>query len=227
MSWEEKISSNLALIRENIRSYAKGEVQLLAVTKKQSIEKLKILAKLGICDFGENYIQELKEKRAYFSNFFSLTWHYIGRMQSNKLKKILLFSDVIHSVSSLSQLEKMDRYARELGEKVSLYLQINLTKEEHKGGFFVEELKEVLPCLSESSYLKTLGFMCMSSKEQSRDEKRSLFRSVADLLREWRGKFTCLGEGLSMGMSDDYPLALLEGSTCLRLGEALLGKRED
>ena len=217
----EEIAFNLAEVKSSFFAYKERGIKLVAVTKGQSLEKLRVLYDLGCRDFGENYLQELEKKNELFPD---VVWHYLGGIQSNKIKKIVLLSEVIHSLASIKHIEKIDKVAFGLNKRIKGYLQINFSEEEHRNGICVSELMEVLEYAKRKENLRIVGLMVMTGKEQSVKEKGKVFEEINCLKNKYKEKYPFL-QSLSMGMSSDYLLALKYGSDCVRLGERLLGKR--
>ncbi|MFV9925202.1 YggS family pyridoxal phosphate enzyme [Francisella endosymbiont of Ornithodoros moubata] len=197
---------------------------LLAVSKYQPIDKIKYLASLGQLDFGENYFQELKQKAQKLPH---LRWHFVGSLQSRKIKHIVKYVSSIQSVEKLEQLEKIDKAANLLAKKIEVFLQININDDTNKSGFMSTQLQDVVKCINIAKdfvNLKVVGLMCIPAKsataQNSFAKMKKFFDEVnASLVQEL--KLT----RLSMGMSADYKLAIRYGSTDVRIGSSLFGER--
>lgn len=191
-----------------------GSATLIAVTKGQPLEKLVELWELGQRDFGENYVQELQAKAAAFAAAGrEARWHFIGKLQSNKIKALLPIVHAIHSVGSAEHAREIDRRAN---APVRCFIEVNLDDEPQKGGVAPTELPALLTQLGAMPNLRVEGLMCIP--DPARDSAAA-FARLAELARS-HGLV-----GLSMGMSSDYAAALAAGSTHVRVGTALLGER--
>jgi pyridoxal phosphate enzyme (YggS family) len=185
---------------------------------------------LGQRDFGENYVQELVEKQTRLPA--DIRWHFIGHLQSNKVKYIAAFAYMIQSVDSLKLLLEIDKQAKKNNRKIRCLLQVHIAKEETKFGFSEPELKDLLTTLVQSrlsgqgTNVEIAGLMGMASLTDSQDQIRGEFRQLKSLFDQLK---TSLPEDpvqtLSMGMSSDYQIAIAEGSTMIRIGTALFGER--
>lgn len=193
---------------------------LIAVSKKQPLEAIEALYRLGHRDFGENYAQELVEKAEALSTrgFQGIRWHFIGHLQTNKTKLILPYVWAIHSVDS-------ERLAVELGKRVEItapplavFIEVNINGQGSKGGILPQELPALLQAVRAQSMLKLEGLMAIPDPD--RPEPAQAFRDLKALKEKYR-----VGTCLSMGMTADYELALREGATHVRVGTAIFGAR--
>jgi len=201
---------------------------LVAVSKTKPVEDILALYDEGQRDFGENYVQELVEKQAQLPA--DIRWHFIGHLQSNKVKNIISFVHLIHGVDSLRLLKEINRQAAKAGRIVDVLLQVHIAEEETKFGLDAAELDEVLAAVrsdpAEWANVRVNGLMGMASFSEDRDAVRAEFHTLRQL---FDAHFTALtgpaSNILSMGMSGDYQLAVAEGSTMVRIGSLLFGKR--
>ena len=206
------------------------QATLVAVSKTKPASDIQELYDLGQRDFGENYVQELAEKQLLLPN--DIRWHFIGHLQSNKVKYIAPFVHLIHGVDSYKLLLEIDKQARKFDRVIHCLLQVHVAQEETKFGFNEIELMDVMDAIHKYKLLNELknvevsGLMGMASftddVEQVRKEfkyLKLLFDGCAEL--PWNSQFTTL----SMGMSGDYQLAIEEGSTMVRIGSLLFGAR--
>jgi pyridoxal phosphate enzyme (YggS family) len=199
------------------------DIEVLPVSKSQSVEN--IISHLNQKNFpqklGENYFDELSNKKKEIEKNFSVEWHFLGRLQS---RKIIDISRAVHTVHSVSRIKELERISLlELRQIPYVYLQINVSNETSKGGFGFEEgnqLKEKIEELDLGKKLK--GVMTLASPLSKAGEKQ--VRKEFAMLRNFRDQFFS-NSGLSMGMSDDFLLAIEEGSTCIRLGSIIFGAR--
>lgn len=219
------IQQNILEIRKTIPE----NVKLVCVSKFHPAEAVQEAYDCGERIFGESRVQEIEQKHPILPK--DIHWHFIGHLQSNKIKYIVDYVDLIHGVDSFKLLKEIDKQANKAGKKIHCLLQIHIAKEESKFGFSEEELKEMLA----SDEFKSLdnvivsGLMGMATFTENKVQIRNEFRGLKQLFDEL--KQNQLSENnyfteLSMGMSDDYPIAIEEGSTMVRIGTAIFGKRE-
>jgi pyridoxal phosphate enzyme (YggS family) len=176
--------------------------------------------KAGAHVFGENKVQEAERKIDEIGGGRA-EWHLIGHLQSNKARKAVRLFDVIHSLDSLDLAERLERICEEEGRAaLSVFAQIDLAKEATKNGIDEKDLPELVEFLSRSKHLKFIGLMTLPPFFDDLERVRPFFRR----LREIRDK-VCPGGELSMGMSHDFPVAIEEGATVIRVGTALFGER--
>ena len=195
-------------------------VTLVAVSKQQGPEKIEALYREGQRIFGENYVQELLGKwQGLHERLPGIEFHFIGRLQTNKVKVLIPAVSVIHSVDSVRLLREIDRRASEAGKTVGVYFQLNIDEEESKGGFAPDALSGLCEVLKSCSSVRPLGLMCIPDPER---DPVSAFRRMVGLSREFGAD---LGTGLSMGMSGDFETAIREGATIVRVGSLLFGER--
>jgi pyridoxal phosphate enzyme (YggS family) len=220
----------MAIANETYRSILEqlgSAVQLVAVSKTRPAEDIRVLYDLGQRDFGENYVQELVDKQPALPA--DIRWHFIGHLQSNKVKYIIPFVYLIHGVDSLRLLKEIDRQAGKKGRVVDVLLQVHIAREESKFGLDPTELAEMMQewrsgaGRGEYQHVRVRGLMGMASFSDDPAMAGEEFRGLKRLFDTW---FSA-GEGgiLSMGMSADYMIAVEEGSTMVRIGSLLFGKR--
>ncbi len=218
------LKENLSAINQQIAKACAASqristpVKLLPVTKFQPLEKLQALYDLGLRSFGENRLQELVDKAQKLPK--DIEWHLIGTLQSNKVRQAVQFAKYIHSVDSLKLIERIERIAGEEKTKPFIFLQVNMTDEPQKGGLNPEEVDAAVKLALNCQNLKLLGLMTIGKADASDEETKLIFRKLANLQK----KYPALTE-LSMGMSADFPLAIPEGATYIRIGSLLLGER--
>jgi len=201
-------------------------VQLVAVSKTKSAADILELYAMGQRDFGENYIQELVEKQRELPA--DIRWHFIGHLQTNKVKSLISFVHLIHGVDSLRLLKEIDRLAGLKGRVVDILLQVHIAREETKFGLDAGELTEMMKIWKEGvaqgewKAVRVKGLMGMSSNTADTEVVREEFRGLKAML----DRFFPDGGLLSMGMSGDYKIAIEEGSTMVRIGSLLFGDRD-
>lgn len=214
--------SNLQTIRPNIRE----NVLLLPASKNQSIEKIKSLYDLGFRDFGENRVQELLKKRDTLPK--DIRWHFIGNLQSNKARQIAPFISMVHSVDSESLAVELSKRAAEANRTIPVLIEVNISRETSKTGIEPSVAENVINfIISNCPNLIPSGLMGMASFEKDVERTRPQFRMLRELrdtIREHHSELTSFTE-LSMGMSNDFAVAIEEGATIVRIGSALFGER--
>ncbi len=199
-----------------------SEIRLIGVTKYFSgTQEILDLHEAGCRDFAENRLPVFQPKFEALRPMqddpaSAFTWHFIGPLQRNKARKILQMADVIHSGESLELLKTLDRISAELNVRRRVLVEVNLGGEANKHGFSRREFMEAFPAIQAFTHLELAGFMGMTSLDADESEAHRQFAS----LRELRDEFLPGGE-LSMGMSGDFPIAVAEGATMVRIGSAL------
>ncbi len=207
-------------------------VTLVAVSKTKPVEDILELYELGHRDFGENYVQELVDKEAQLPK--DIRWHFIGHLQSNKVKYIASFVHLIHGVDSFKLLQEIDKQAKKHSRIIDCLLQVYIAKEETKFGLDENELSLLLSTLPKYGQLNVLnnvrvcGLMGMASFSDDMDLVRNEFRYLKALFDKHAKPQTSnqLLQTLSMGMSSDYKTAIEEGSNMVRIGSLLFGERQ-
>ncbi|MBE6047526.1 MAG: YggS family pyridoxal phosphate-dependent enzyme [Clostridium sp.] len=214
------ISNNIKLLKEEIPE----SVTLLAVSKTKPLEYLEQAYEAGMRDFGENKVQEMLKKQENFHN--DVRWHLIGKLQTNKVKYIVGKVDLIHSLSSIKLLQKIESEFGKSNETANVLIQINIGREESKSGVFIEDLEKLILEIEKCRYVKAKGIMVIIPKGND-EENRKYFKETKKIFDNLRNrKFTNITmEILSMGMTNDYKIAIQEGSTLIRIGEGIFGKR--
>ena len=201
-----------------------GKATLVAVSKTKPAEDILELYNLGQRDFGENYVQELVDKYEQLPK--AIRWHFIGHLQSNKVKYIAPFVHLIHGVDSFSLLKEINKQAAKNNRVIECLLQVHIAKEETKFGFDINELNE-LHGLPELKNVKVAGLMGMASFSDDMNLVRSEFKHLKRIF-DANAQLSTINHQpstLSMGMSGDYKIALEEGSTMVRIGSLLFGER--
>jgi pyridoxal phosphate enzyme (YggS family) len=225
----ECIRENLVRVREKIQAAAVrsgrrvDEIRLVGVTKYVEPEIARVLVEAGVTDLGESRPQELWRKGEALADL-PIQWHMIGHLQRNKVKRTLETKPVIHSVDNLRLLGEIDAQAGNSGlPAVKVLLEINISGDAAKHGLRADEIEPLLPEIAKLSHVSVVGLMAMSGLESTPDERRREFaalRELRDKLRPNCPPNVVLNE-LSMGMSDDFEIAIEEGATLVRVGSAL------
>ncbi|MFC1998027.1 YggS family pyridoxal phosphate-dependent enzyme [Chloroflexota bacterium] len=191
------------------------EVTIIAVSKTKPAEVVEAAFEAGSTNFGENRVQEAEEKIAKLSHI-NPTWHLIGHLQTNKVKIAVQLFDIIHSVDSVKLAGVISAQA---DKEIEVLLQVNVAQEESKGGFTVAELPQALETISKLPNIKVQGLMTIAPWVNDTEEVRPVFKRLKEL-------DDSLGlKHLSMGMTDDYEVAIEEGATMVRIGRAIFGAR--
>lgn len=219
--------------KELVAEFAASNVQLIAVSKIQSVNDIKRLYDLGQRDFGENYVQELVAKQSQLPA--DIRWHFIGHLQSNKVKLIAPIVHLIQGVDSLKLLVEINKQAKKTDRVIHCLLQVHIAHEDTKFGLDEEELDLILSALkdqpSEFANIIVDGLMGMASFSDDQNKVSTEMKALKSLFEKY--KVVCLDNDLrnctfsilSMGMSGDYELAIKEGSNMVRIGSLLFGAR--
>ncbi|MFT3824487.1 MAG: YggS family pyridoxal phosphate-dependent enzyme [Chitinophagaceae bacterium] len=212
-----------------ISSELAGKATLVAVSKTKPASDISDLYNLGQRDFGENYVQELVDKQAELPA--DIRWHFIGHLQSNKVKYIAPFVHLIHGIDSARLLQEVNKQALRNDRVIDVLLQIHIAQEETKFGLDEQELDDLIGQLSADagawSNVRVQGLMGMASFTEDKDKIRKEFHYLRSLADKYAQQTipNCSFNILSMGMSSDYAIALEEGSTMVRVGSLLFGAR--
>jgi pyridoxal phosphate enzyme (YggS family) len=199
------------------------DVTLVAVSKTVDAARLYAAVAAGLTLLGENRVQEAESKAPLVPG---ARWHLIGPLQSNKARRAVELFDVVESVDSIDLARRLDRLAADAGRApLDVYFQVNVDLDEAKAGFLPETLEAELPALAALRNLRPLGLMTVGRLADTSEEARPTFQRLRELSERLRGRAPELGGGLSMGMSDDYRVAVEEGATVIRVGRALFGAR--
>jgi hypothetical protein len=227
------IHDNLAHILMAIAQTAKkagrnpDDIKLVAVSKTVDIDLMRQAMENGQMLFGENYLQEAAEKISLFPP--GVTWHFIGHLQSNKVKQAVELFDVIETVDRWKIAKALDNHSKILNKKTSILIQINTGREKQKSGVFPEEAETLLHQIAQETDLNVLGLMTMPPFFLDPEKSRPYFRELKELAKRF-ATLNLFADNthveLSMGMSNDFPVAIEEGATFVRIGTALFGARK-
>jgi pyridoxal phosphate enzyme (YggS family) len=204
-----------------------GDIKLLGAAKAQGVEAIRSAIAAGVTLIGENYVQEAKDKRQRISQ--SVEWHMIGHLQRNKAKVAVEVFDVIESLDNLALARELDREGRKQGKPVRVFIEVNLGGEESKSGIAKTQVASLVEQVATLSNMRVEGLMTVPPFHENLNEMRPYFRELSELrekLNELRLPNVDLRE-LSMGMTHDYPVAIEEGATIVRIGTALFGPRSE
>lgn len=223
------LADNLNKVQEKIEGICiksgrnVNDVKIIAVTKYVDVEKTKEILDLGIEHIGENRVKEGTEKYEALKD--RGTWHFIGTIQSRKVKQVIDKFDYIHSLDRLSLAEEIDKRAKQLNKEVKCFVQVNVSGEASKSGVAPEQLVDFIKEIAKFKTIHLTGLMTMAPLVDDKEETRDIFRKLRGLLELINSEqlldyqFT----ELSMGMSNDYEIAIEEGATFVRLGTVIFG----
>ena len=202
------------------------EVKVLGAAKSQSVESIRAAIAAGISLIGENYVQEAQEKKAQIAG--AVEWHMIGHLQRNKAKAAVEIFDLIESLDSVALARELEKQGKRIGKKIRALVEVNLAGEESKSGIAKAGLASLLEAIATLDHVAVEGLMTVPPFREDPEESRPYFRE----LRELKDNFNAQRilhvdlQELSMGMTHDYPVAIEEGATIVRIGTALFGPRK-
>lgn len=220
------MSVNTVAYKEIIDQFLLTDTTLVAVSKTKPNEDILALYELGQRDFGENYVQELVDKATALPK--DIRWHFIGHLQSNKVKYIAPFVHLIHGVDSLKLLREINKQAAKCNRVIPCLLQIYIAKEESKFGLDESELLEIIEAAPSLNNISVHGLMGMASFTKDKQVIQKEFNYLQNLFQQhktWIEAKSGISAVLSMGMSGDYTIAIEKGSTMVRIGSLLFGAR--
>ncbi len=223
----ELLAENYRKVKTELESAARkagrspDEIKLIAVTKSASLEDIKQAAGLGITEFGANRVQEEADK---VKSLGDVNWHFIGHLQRNKVKYVMPVYSTVQSLDRLSLARELQRCAEKFEREITVLVQVNISGEESKFGLRPEEVGPFLDQAAAFDRLKIKGLMAMAPFVDDPEEARCYFRRLRELRDECAAPGLELPE-LSMGMTNDYTVAVEEGATMVRIGGALFGRK--
>ena len=212
------IEKQISIIKNEI----KDKADLVAVSKTRSIQEIQEAYNSGQLKFGENRVQEIVDKQSKLPN--NIEWHMIGHLQKNKVKYIAKFINLIHSVDRISLAEEIDKHAKKENREIDCLIQLKISKEESKFGLQIEDFKNFYESLKNYKNLNIIGLMGMASFTDDNeliDKEFKKIKTIYDDMVLIDSEFKVL----SIGMSDDYDIALENGSNMIRVGSKIFGKR--
>ncbi len=225
----DAVTANLERVRSEIAQAidragrSSGDVELIAVSKKQDADKVRAAFDAGQPIFGESKVQEARAKIPLLPS--AVRWHFIGHLQKNKIRHALPLFEMFHSVDSLALAQDMQRIADEEGVRPRVLLEVNVAGEGSKFGFAPAKLREEMDTLLQLSRLEIDGLMTIPPFAPEAEQSRRYFVQLRDLRDELEEQFALKLPQLSMGMSNDYAVAIEEGATFVRVGTAIFGER--
>ncbi|MCD6249099.1 MAG: YggS family pyridoxal phosphate-dependent enzyme [candidate division Zixibacteria bacterium] len=226
---KEKITNNLMELRGRIAEACEqydrdaDDISILAVTKRFPASVVQTVVAAGLTDIGESRIQEAGDKIAELGTI--ARYHLIGHLQTNKVKKAVALFDVIQSVDSFKLAEEINRRIGEVGRTIECLVQVNVSGEENKFGISPESAIELMEKIHQLPSIDQVGLMAIGPLTDDETRIRESFQTARLLFQQGRDLFGDSFDTLSMGMSDDFTLAIAEGSTMIRVGTGLFGSR--
>lgn len=225
------ITENLEKVKKRIEQACERsgrnpeDVTLVAVSKTKPEEDIMELYRAGQRDFGENYIQELREKHDHLPK--DIRWHMIGHLQRNKVKYIAEYVTLIHSVDSIELAKTIEKEAVKHNRTIPVLIEVNVAQEESKFGVSLEDAPKLVEEIAALPHVEVRGFMTSAPYVEDPEEDRPVFRSLHQLSVDMKSKNHNNDnvDVLSMGMTNDFEVAVEEGSTMVRVGTAIFGKR--
>jgi pyridoxal phosphate enzyme (YggS family) len=223
------IAENLERVREQITQAAAkagravNEIELVAITKTHPAEKVREAVEAGHSVFGESRVQEARAKIPELPS--NLRWHFVGHLQKNKIRHALPLFELFHGVDSLALAQEMNRIAAEDGERPRLLLEVNVAGEGSKFGFKAETLRAEIGSLLALPRLLIEGLMCIPPLAEEAEASRKFFVQLRELRDSLEKEFDVTFPHLSMGMTQDFSIAVEEGATLVRVGTAIFGER--
>jgi pyridoxal phosphate enzyme (YggS family) len=225
------IAENLERVREQITQAAAkagravNEIELVAITKTHPAEKVREAVEAGHSVFGESRVQEARAKIPELPS--NLRWHFVGHLQKNKIRHALPLFELFHGVDSLALAQEMNRIAAEDGERPRLLLEVNVAGEGSKFGFKAETLRAEIGSLLALPRLLIEGLMCIPPLAEEAEVSRKFFVQLRELRDSLEKEFDVTFPHLSMGMTQDFSIAVEEGATLVRVGTAIFGERPE
>lgn len=225
------IESNIKDVKARIEKAAERagrkseDILLIAVSKTKPIEMLMEARNTGLTVFGENKVQEITEK---YDHIPGARWHMIGHLQKNKVKYIIDKVDLIHSLDNIDLAEEIDKRAKKAEKVMSVLIQINIGNEDTKSGIDKTEIESFIEKLQTYENIRVEGLMAIPPVMVNEAETRKYFKEMKEIFEKLKktGYNNCIMKYLSMGMSDDFEIAIEEGSNMVRVGTSIFGKRD-
>lgn len=230
------VAENLNVLRRRVAEAAERvgrkpqEIEIVAVTKQIPVRRIREAVELGLTNIGENKAQELLEKFKELGQEIGgtrISWHFVGHLQTNKVKQIIRFTDLVHSLDRLHLAEEINKRAQQIDRTQSVLVQVNVAEEKEKFGIFPADVVSFIEEVRGFGYLKIEGLMTMAPFFAEAERARPTFRKLKELSDRIKEKYPDLPlKYLSMGMTNDFEVAIEEGSNMIRIGTAIFGRRE-
>jgi PLP dependent protein len=209
-------------IQEILKDIKNKNILLAAVTKTRTIEEIKEAIGSGIMIIAENKVQEAEKKYDELEDLFrrkEIEFHFIGHLQSNKIKKAVEMFDVIQTVDSLKLSEDIDKRAKEIGKTQRIFIEVNIGREHQKSGVMPEKINLLVDEIKKLKNIRLEGLMCIPPHSENKEDSRKYFSEMKKIFDQLHLRY------LSMGMSNDYLIAIEEGSNMIRIGRGIFGDR--
>ena len=226
---QTEIINNIKEIRKKIDTACMLEnidpnnLTLIAVSKKKSHELINIALENGVYDFGENYVQELIEKSKLIKSN-KIIWHYIGPIQSNKVKGIAACANWVHTLHREKIITKLDTECKKINKVINACIQVNISSESSKNGCKTNELMDIAKIIKSMKNINLRGIMALPKLTTNKIERAEIMESVKNLSLELQSSYPN-ATSISLGTSSDFQDAIIHGSTMIRIGESIFGKR--
>ncbi|MDQ3020170.1 MAG: YggS family pyridoxal phosphate-dependent enzyme [Bacteroidota bacterium] len=228
------LEKNYLEVKEKIRDVCNkvnknpDDINIVAVSKTISFSQIMDLNNLGQSDFGENKVKELREKyyNISFQHAGKIKWHLVGHLQSNKVADVIAFVHLIHSLDSHKLAEEINKNAKKINRKIDVLVQVNTSNEPQKYGMSPKDASILCSEISAFENVRVKGMMTIAKLTDDKDNIRESFKTLKNLYEELKPDMKDF-KYLSMGMSNDYEIAIEEGSNMLRIGSAIFGKRNN
>jgi hypothetical protein len=225
----DEYENKLLYIQTEINNFSKKynkKIKLVVVSKSQNVHKITKILNLGYKVFGENYLDEAINKQRDLTKDYNIEWHFIGNIQSNKIKKIVNHFDWIQTVSSEKHAILIDKSCKKLSKIINICVQINIDNEESKSGIHIKDLGEFIKKISMLDNIKIRGLMAIPSKLKALKEDENSYSMLKLTFDSLKSKIEGF-DTLSIGMSNDFKMALNNGSNMIRIGSYIFGERKD
>ncbi len=203
---------------------SKKDISLVVVTKSQSIENISKILDTGNISFGENYVDEAIRKIEHFQKE-CIQWHYIGKIQSNKIKKISKYFDWVQTISSIKHAKLLNKACDDISKEMNICIQVNIDREESKSGILIEELDDFIENILILDRLVLRGLMALPAKINVLKENINSYKILRSEYDRLKNKYKHI-DTLSIGMSNDYKIAMDNGSNMIRIGALIFGERK-
>ena len=226
---QTKIINNIKELRRKIDTACMlgnidpNDLTLIAVSKKKNHELINIALENGVYDFGENYVQELIEKSKLIKSN-KIIWHYIGPIQSNKVKGIAACSNWVHTLHREKIITKLDTECKKINKVINACIQVNISSESSKNGCKTNELMDIAKIIKSMKNINLRGIMALPKLTTNKIERAEIMESVKNLSLELQSSYPN-ATSISLGTSSDFQDAIIHGSTMIRIGESIFGKR--
>ncbi len=225
------VTAGLLAVQQSIRDCEKksgrkpGSVRLIAVSKQHGIDQINEAIRCGQLDFAENYVQEAIEKMSLLNND-SIVWHYIGRIQKNKISQIARHFDWVHSLSDISHVSRLNEARSATASLLNVCVQVNIDHDQNKSGMDPVDVGEMVQAIHKCAHLRYRGLMCITRASSDLSSSYHSYKKLASVLSQQQA-LGVSGDELSMGMSSDYKVAIEAGATMVRVGTSIFGARSE